>query len=751
MPDNPMENSNEIPSAPEEPNTIFNEIKSIFTDLNLSISPELEEEFKNFEVSTLIRIKSVFILVKSLSEMHQTIQLEMTNFLSKSSNSNNINNMMEQLAENLRKLEETRVKELISDILKRYLNKEFPIPENPSLDNIKFTSLQDLQNFIIIKKDDKETKENVVDSIPLPERSDSGEDQEYYQTLLQNKNEKISQLEDEVQLKIRDLEALKSDLSRFNELDDEVHSLRKRNSDLESENQNQKTEYSILTNENKLFQTRIQEISDQLEKTKLELTAVRQNSGDLSTLQEKIQEYENSTKQYLEDKKQLEEINLHLQEKIDQLEHSHQDLKNEISQVKNQNQDLRGSVELKESRIQDLDAENQSKHQEIVKLRDALDNVQSNNEGVSIDFSAQLDEKELIISDLKQELHDLNGKIQNMIFKDDFNALSRKFEDQEQILVQKNQYIQEKTNEIQQITKLHQDEKEELLSKIESLQEKVSHQENLEEQLREKDEIIDDYQKQEEEFHEALLGNVKLTAEKEELNEKIKELISQKEVLFERISDLKRENNGHKAIIIRLKKQAEELESKVKQEKPVTPEDIKDSVEKEFLRKQVDSLNAELREQIVLASEANGKFQVIQDQLDQTKKELKEIQDKYDFMSQDYNNLERKIRELKVNHSQNYAELEQKYKVSERKVGELETQLLRAQDSSQYQVEIDELKRKLEEKTLKAQEFHDDLQKAEAEMKSSKGEIMRLNDEIVNLKRRIKILRRDLSQQPSEL
>ncbi|MHA1519616.1 MAG: hypothetical protein ACTSRK_05480 [Promethearchaeota archaeon] len=747
--DNPLDSTSES----NETQTILDEIFKLFRETNFPSDGVLREELVNLEVSTLLRIKSFLISIKTLSDLHQLLQSEMSIVSGKGEDSNNINNMMDQLSENLKKLEETKVKELFTDALERYLSKNFPVPSNPSLETLKFLKIQELHEFMApleldgnISRSSVESSES--DNAPEVTMLPNSEELQNFQILLTDKNNKINNLEDEVQAKIRELEALKSDLTRFQELDDEVHKLRVRNSEVETEFQSQKTEYSILTNENKLFQSRFHEISDELEKKNTEINSLKVELIEFPLLKEKLKEaQEMSTQLGGEIDKILLKLNTSSQ-KIAFLESNLQNFKEQSLQLLREKQELSGTIQLKDTRIQEVLADLKAKQQECVQLRESMDNNQGDQvQGTNI-FSNQLEEKELIIADLKQELHELNEKVQHMVFKDEHNALVQKLEEKEHLIVKKNQNLQDKSEEIQQIKQDFKNEKDALISKLEQLQEKIGQHESLAEKLREKEDIIEDYQNQEEEFHEALLESVKSAAEKEELSETIKEMIIQKEVLFERISVLNRDSSGLKAIIDRLKKQIEGLESQAKETKALTTDQIKDNIEKEMLQKQVDTITTDLREQIVLASEANGRYQVIRDQLDQQKKELKDLQDNYDLMKQDNYNLGRKLQEQKGEYSEKMSDLEHILSLSERKTGQLETDLLKAQDGGQLQGEIDQLNQKLDEKSLSMQRLSDSLSKADSEMTLGKKEIGRLNEEVVNLKRRIKILRRDLSQQP---
>ncbi|WP_457559312.1 hypothetical protein [Candidatus Harpocratesius sp.] len=734
----------------ENTSSIYESIMQLFQELHFPLSMEIKEELRNLDLKTLLRVKTLFIGVKSLLEIHEKLQLEIETLRKKNENTAEISNMMDQLAENLRKLEETRMKELMGDLITRFLNSNVPPPRDIALDEVSFTNISNLLEFLTpsVSSDIDQSKLNQDSQIStiVP----NNEELARFQIILSEKDKHITKLELEIQAKIRELEALKSDLNRFQELDEEVHTLRARNAELEKEFEAQKTENSILINENKLFQTRFQEISEELDKKNNQLAEIELSFSELEDLKLKITQLEQENSQLKEEKSSLHSILGDLQSKNEQISHELDEIHIEFNNLQHKYDELQRTGELKENRIQELQKDLQDKQQECSHLRESLEHTKVDQSEDETDFRSQLEEKEIIINDLKQELHELNEKIQKMIYRDEFEDLSRKFQETENQIAQKDQYLRDKTEEIRQMQHNHQIEKENLIKKIEELQQKIAEHKNLEELIREKDTIIEDLQKQEEEFHDALLENVKITAEKEELNEKIAELISQKEVLFDRISELKRENSGNLAIIQRLTKQVESLEEKYQKAQEPSPEMIKDTIEKEYLQKQVDSLNMELREQIALASESSGKYQVMKDQYDLLKKEIKDLQDQFDEIRQENLNLQRRIQEQKVDYSEKISDLEQKLRISERKVGELETQLLKAQSGLEYQEEIEKLRKNLDNKNQENQNLEDEISKIRAELALGKKEIARLNEEIVNYRRRIKVLRRDLSSSSSE-
>ncbi|TFH26899.1 MAG: hypothetical protein E4G98_06640, partial [Promethearchaeota archaeon] len=564
--DNPLDSTSES----NETQTILDEIFKLFRETNFPSGEELQEELINLEQGTLLRIKSLLISIKTITDLHLHLQSEMSMVSHMNLDSPNVNSMMDQLSENLRTLEETQVKELFTDALERFLSKNFSVPSNPSVDTLKFLTIQDLHEFMAplnlkgsLSGESGKSAENMPESTMLP----SSVELNNFQILLTDKNDKINRLEDEVQAKIRELEALMSDLSRFKELEEEVQKLRIRNSEVEAEFQSQKTEYSILTNENRLFQSRFHEISDDVEKKNNEINNLRAQLIEFQPLKDKLTETGVEYTHLGEEKDKIQQKLNSSEQKTAFLESNLQNFKEQALQLQREKQELSGTIELKETRIQEVLADLKAKQNECNQLRESLDHTQGDHAQGALTFSSQLKEKELIIADLKQELHELNEKIQHMVFRDEFNAMAQKMEEKEHVIAQKNQNLQAKSNEILQIKQDSKSEKDDLILKLEQMQEKINKHENLEEQLREKEEIIEDYQNQEEEFHEALLESVKSAAEKEELNETINEMITHKEVLFERISVLNRDNSGQKAIINRLKQQIEGLESQAKETK----------------------------------------------------------------------------------------------------------------------------------------------------------------------------------------
>ncbi len=729
---------------------IYESILKLFQNLHIPLSLETKEELRNLDPDTLLRVKSLFIGVKSLLEIHEKLQDEIAILTKNKAETQQINNMMDQLAENLKKLEETKVKELMSDLINRFLDSMSYHPQIIYKDDISFTNISDLLEFftpsIVKSESTSEQSPETASSTIIPNEDEF----QRFQTILMEKDAKIAKLEEEIQIKIRELEAVHTDLTRFQELNEEVHALRARNAELEKAFESQKTENSILTNENKLFQRRFQEITEELEQKNNQLAEYQLDIPKIEEFQSKIDTYEQENMNLLEEKHSLQSILDDLHDKTEHLTHELDKKQKNLQNLQSLYDQLENSVSLKDSRIEELQRDLQNAQQELSHLRETFNSTQEDRSSLEAGLSAHLQEKELMITDLKQELHELQEKLQKMVYREELESVNNKLDEAEQQLIQKDEYLRDKTSQIQELHQTHQKEKEELFAKIEELQQKIASQENLAEQLREKDSIIEELQKQEEEFHDALLENVKITAEKEELNEKIAELISQKEVLFDRISELKRENSGNKAIIQRLEKQLESLQQEYQKAQELTPEMIKDNIEKEFLQKQVDSLNKELREQLALASESSGKYQVMKDQYDQLKKELKDLQDKFDSIRQDNLNLQRRFQEQKVEFSEKIADLEKNLALTERKASEMETELLKAQNGGEYKAEIEKLRSELDAKNQEIQQFQEQISNLQAELTLGKKEIARLNEEIVNYRRRIKILRRNLSSSSSE-
>ena len=237
-------------------------------------------------------------------------------------------------------------------------------------------------------------------------------------------------------------------------------------------------------------------------------------------------------------------------------------------------------------------------------------------------------------------------------------------------------------------------------------------------------------------------------AEKEDLNDKITELITQKGVLFERINEIKNHDRGHLAIIQRLETKIAAFESEKQEQEPeLSPEQkLRNSIENDLLKQRIEELNIEVRDQIVRASEAVGRYEVTKDQIDQLNHQVKEAKDKYDLIKQDIDRVERKAQEDREEFTQKVNQSEQDLKDALDKISTLESDMLGSKEGEEFKEQIALLKRDLEEQSGIAESLADDVSKSSIEMLMAKKENMRLNEEIVGLKRRIKLLRRDLSQ-----
>ena len=240
------------------------------------------------------------------------------------------------------------------------------------------------------------------------------------------------------------------------------------------------------------------------------------------------------------------------------------------------------------------------------------------------------------------------------------------------------------------------------------------------------------------------MDNLKVVAEKEDLVVKINELISQKGVLYDRINEFKNKNSGNVAVIKRLEEQITFLQDKIQSTTRLSDEQIKGNIELDFLRKQVNELNNDLREQLIESSQATGKFEVIKDQLEQSQHQLEDFKGKHDSIKQDIARLNRISKEDKESLSKKLHEKEIQLKESEEKKRELEKELENAQEGSEFKDTILNMRNNLEKQMNIAKGLSEEVKKYKNELSSNVSEIARLKEELVKLKRRIKLLRRDL-------
>ncbi|MCK5343814.1 MAG: hypothetical protein KAR20_10440, partial [Candidatus Heimdallarchaeota archaeon] len=397
-------------------------------------------------------------------------------------------------------------------------------------------------------------------------------------------------------------------------------------------------------------------------------------------------------------------------------------------------------IALKENRITEMAQDIDSKTQEINSLQQELSKTGEDTQGSAEDWASQLKEKDVLIEDLKSEIHSYEDKQIRMVDRGEYERSQAEVTGLNRQIETSQEKFTAKELDIARLAEKLQNEKEQTTYKSREVQSLNSKIRQLEENLQEKEEALQDYERQEEEFHEALMDKLKAMAEKEELTDQVKVLIAQKEVLFHRIPTLNQNDRGNQAIIARLKKKTVDLETTVQQSEQLTGEQLKDNIELEFLRKQVDTVNKELHQQISIASEARGKFEILSDQLESLKRQLKNVEDLLDTRSQELTQLRRHSQEETTSYKDKNTQLEAQVFEFEAKIRDLSQSLHEAEEGVKFQEQIKTLTLDFKEQANIAEKLADDVSKANIDVLLSKKENKQLTEEIVQLKRRVKLL-----------
>ncbi|MHA1475915.1 MAG: hypothetical protein ACTSQ5_12105 [Promethearchaeota archaeon] len=496
------------------------------------------------------------------------------------------------------------------------------------------------------------------------------------------------------------------------------------------------TEYSIIQNENKLFINKIDtleyKIDDQDEKIE-ELLEKLDNLRDIEeeeeNLREQISEYKDNEQKL---KERIAELNQERIAELNQTNYEFMEAKKEINETKKEISDLKTKIALKNTRMQELVGELKGAKSAYFTLRKEMGSADEN------DLNNQITEKEILIDELKQEVKGYEEKFQNMVFKDELERIQFDLESKDNQITSKDQKIVEKEKEIESITQSFEEEKTNLNEKIVDLNSKIDQNADVVNQIRDRDEIIRELQNQEEEFHEALLDNVKLTGEIEDWEKKFLEVRKQKEVLYDRINELNKVNNGNIAIIGRLNGRINDLDNKLE------GKDFTDIEEVKSLQSTIDNLNSKVQELTISLSETNGKYLATKDQLDKLSPQLVELQEKNDNIKAHMLQVELEARNERINLSKTLSGYENEISQMKNDLEQKELELNHLRKGEQFKNQISTLKSNLEEATTMNDSLADDLSKVNINVLLEKKESRRLNEEIINLKRRIKILRRDL-------
>ena len=165
-----------------------------------------------------------------------------------------------------------------------------------------------------------------------------------------DEQEKIKLLENEIEEKIREIEAVRSEILQTEELEENLRQSREENVQLNNKIIESSTEYSILQNENKLFINKIEaleykndDLEDKIEELKQKLEDLKDIEDEEENLREQLSEF-NDNEQKL--KERIAELN--------QTNYEFIEAKKEITETKKEISDLKTKIALKNTRMQEL-------------------------------------------------------------------------------------------------------------------------------------------------------------------------------------------------------------------------------------------------------------------------------------------------------------------------------------------------------------------------------------------------------------
>lgn len=737
-------------------------LMDIMDEIGMPIDYEFIEKAGEINSITVQKIKLLLLATKELKNYHEKLKLQFKTIENQpTSSSSTEEELTIRLSENLKHLEETRLKKIVEDLIERFL-KEEPVqqpsddPENKQLLNLEeyILNIGNLQSVIkSLKEENIKLKKN-LENIPekaknISQMTETSPDEanshiEQLNKTIQSKNKRISELETEIQEKIRLIESSRNEIQKIQELTEQKNNFESQINEYKEKLTESTTEYEILKEEKNILQNRVNQYESELDRTKETSEELKDRIKEIEFQQEDFNQMTEDYEKLIEEK---HEFQTKLTETVEKLEHNENELHQiqiNLNKTKDENNHLRSQLSLKETQIEELSAEIKLKNEDISNLRNQITNSQDTTESFA-NLDKELAEKELLITDLQTEIRNYENKLADMVYREELEQFKEQISNLENQLEEKRQKIQSMQEEMVNLRATFSDKQIDYQKQIDDLKDELTKKSELEQLVKEKEAALIDYEKQEEEFHEALLDKVRITAEKEDLNEKINELIEQKKVLYERIQQLNNRDRGHVAIIERLEKNVKNLESKIEETKEGTQETLKEKVEREFLEGQIEKLNKELREQIAAASEAKGKYDIVQDQIEQMNQKHENLRNQHENLKQDLNMKERRYEEQILQLNQELDEKAQEIRSARKEIYELEEKLQVAVSGEEFKEKITSLKLDLQEQQQIAESLAEDISKKELDVSKLENENDRLSDEIIQLKRRIKLMRRDLA------
>jgi chromosome segregation ATPase len=524
---------------------------------------------------------------------------------------------------------------------------------------------------------------------------------------LQTKDQQLEELEAEIQQKIRQIENMKHDADRVGELDQKIKELTdklQQKDQILQESGKTKTELEskiqILEKAKTGLENEINSLKDACSLKEQELDALKttiKQDEHLAQDLEQLKQTEIALQTKLKDKEQL----------IVEYEQSLNQTRTDLQTSTNKVSELQDAISHKDERISSLENEIQIQKSENQKIRQDLSAATDGSNTAVAQLNNQLIEKDALIEELKNKIKTLEDSLAQMVKREDFERVRTELTQIEAELNAKEQEATAKIQEKQeQIAKLEADHQK-LQDRLALLQKEMQRFPELEQALQEKSARIHTLEMQFEGYQQCQKENEMYKQQLQDNAAALVEATQQKEVLYDLIRKLKADAQGDKAVILRLENRIKDMQGK----------GMRENIEIDLLKKKVGDLESELRQQLMKATEAQVRYETIKDDYEKKKSEIDQLKSERE--------------QLKQNIAQIKAEMTEK--------------LQQAQDSGKFKEEISWLQKELEEANKMSDSMADDLAKLKTENLVLKKDKATLEEETVNLKRRIKLLRRNVT------
>ncbi len=547
------------------------------------------------------------------------------------------------------------------------------------------------------------------------------------------KNHLIKEMETEIRQKLKEIETLKNELLQYSgakgqtaEFASELIALREQLKEIQIVKFDLLKERDGLKIKLNSTSSHLQSKTDELELLKSNIEHYQSVEDELLTQQIRDEELtlakknlEHRVTEMLEVKNEQGKTIIQLQDDILEIQKKLQETKEELGDKNLKVEDL----------ISDLDAERAKNLNLREEFQSQLDQSDADNLEMLGVLNPAGDSK--IINDLRSEITNYETKMESMIHKDRLLPLQREVDGLKSQLQNKDSLLNQKEDYVLQNKSDFDMEREAFNRKIEELNIRLQYVDNLQENLSEKNSQIGRLQDQLDDFAVVLQENERLRVQFNEVTEKVNTHIEQKNVLFVQIKKLKDNFSGEQAIVERLEKKINDLQGK----------GFKENIELDMLRKRVDDLNLELRHEIMKASEAKGKYDATKEQMDHLYPQIQSLQNNLMETERNYKDEVLKMSTL-LQHSEN------EVMNNKREMQEIKDKYKDVKLGGAFKEEIEQLMAQIDDLTGQNIKLDDGVKKTSTDLLLAKKENNRLIEEKRQLKRRIKLLRRDFGNPP---